>query len=158
MHNICFLKTVAPEPIMAILHCANIWKMLCIAQLCLEALPATATGCVQTQVTEPKELQQCRFSKVLYFSVWCCSQCQEANLWWIQGIKYVGAYFSTGSAEIYNLSEWLCEVDKIISVKIKEDMQICSSRSLHRRCSNYSHWLWMPEKYWKYDIHRGTNQ
>lgn len=54
MHNIYFLKTVAHEPMMAILHCANIWKMLCIIQLCLEALPATATGCVQTRVTGAK--------------------------------------------------------------------------------------------------------
>lgn len=32
---------------------------------------------------------------------------------------YVGAYFSPGSAEIYNLSEWLRDVAKIISLKNK---------------------------------------
>lgn len=61
MHNIYFLNTVAPNSVMAILRCANIHKMLCVTQLCLEALPTTAAGCVQPQVTGGKRTSAMSF-------------------------------------------------------------------------------------------------
>lgn len=54
MHNIYFLKRVTPDPMLAIPHCANIRKMRCIVQPCLEALPASAAGRAQPRGTGVK--------------------------------------------------------------------------------------------------------
>lgn len=155
MHSIYFVKTVVLDPVMGVLQGVNIWKMLCIAQLCVwSCSQQQQLGVCSHQWPGWQEVQQCHFPTSPLGCVQCCAHCQEANLVWIQRIECMGTHFSPAHADFFNLSECLHDVAKIISLKYQRTNNswrwlVSSNSSVCRKCPDYSHQLWMSGQTYK---------
>lgn len=95
--------------------------MLCITQLCLEALPATAAGCVCAATSDwgEKNFSNVVSQQVLYFLFDIALSDEKQIPGGFRGsdmCKYISPLVP-GPDEIYNLSLCLHDMAKIISLK-----------------------------------------